>query len=213
MRTAFIKTLTEIAEEDKDVFLLTGDLGFSVFEDFEKKFGERFINIGIDEQNMTGIAAGLALENKKVFTYSIIPFATMRCFEQIRNDICYQNLDVKIIGVGAGLSYGPAGMTHQAIEDISILRTLPNMTVICPGDPIETRKAVRQSMNLSGPCYIRLGKKGEPNLHDPNVNYQIGKGKVRIQMNGKKQLTKWIEEIGFSNQRHLDKISKLFKKF
>lgn len=180
MRTAFINKLMEIAEKDKDVYLLTGDLGFSVFEKFAEKFPDRFYNVGIAEQSMIGIAAGLALNGKKVYCYSIIPFVTMRCFEQIRIDLCYQNLNVNLVGVGGGISYSSAGATHHAIEDIALMRALPNMKVICPGDPFEAENAVEKVANLEGPTYIRLNKNNEPRLHDEeNVKFQIGKA-IRV---------------------------------
>lgn len=175
MRTAFINTLIELAEKDENIYLLTGDLGFSVLEGFVQKFPERFINCGVAEQNMTGVAAGLALSGKKPYIYSIIPFVTMRCFEQIRNDICYQNLDVKIIGIGSGLTYGSLGATHHAIEDIAILRALPNMTVLSPADPVEARELTIKSYQTKNPTYIRISKAGEKNLHNPNPNIEIGK--------------------------------------
>jgi len=175
MRTAFINTLTKLAEKDKRIYLLTGDLGFSVFENFAKKFPKRFINCGVAEQNMMGVAAGLALSGKKPYVYSIIPFVTIRCLEQIRNDVCYQNLDVKIIGVGGGFSYGPLGTTHHAIEELGILRTLPNMIVLSPGDPIETEKLILKSYQLSAPTYIRLSKGGDEIIHNKNDKIEIGK--------------------------------------
>ena len=158
MRTAFVNTLIELAEKDENIYLLTGDLGFSVLEGFIQKFPERFINCGVAEQNMMGVAAGLALSGKKPYVYSIIPFVTMRCFEQVRNDICYQNLDVKIVGVGSGLAYGFLGATHHAIEDIAILRVLPNMTILSPGDPTEARELTLKSYQTKNPTYLRLNK-------------------------------------------------------
>jgi len=176
VRTAFINKLMEIAEKDKDVYLLTGDLGFSVFEKFAEKFPDRFYNVGIAEQSMIGIAAGLALNGKKVYCYSIIPFVTMRCFEQIRIDLCYQNLNVNLVGVGGGVSYSPAGATHHAIEDVALMRALPNMKVICPGDPFETENAVEQVANIEGPTYIRLNRNHEPRLYnEANVKFELGK--------------------------------------
>jgi len=150
MRKAFINTLIKEAEKDKRIFLLTGDLGFSVLEEFQKKFPDRFFDMGVAEQNMIGVAAGLALSGKIVFAYSIVPFVTMRCFEQIRNDLCYQNLNVRLIGIGGGVAYGTAGATHYALEDVSIMRSLVNMTVISPGDPKETEMAVRFSIKHKG---------------------------------------------------------------
>jgi transketolase len=178
MRTAFVNTLIEIAEEDKNIYLLTGDLGFSVLEKFAQKFPERFINCGVAEQNMMGLAAGLALSSKKPYVYSIIPFVTMRCFEQIRNDVCYQNLDVKIIGIGSGLAYGSLGATHHAIEDIAILRALPNMTLLSPADPIETRELVLKSYQTKNPTYLRLNKSGEKILYDSSPEIEIGKPSI-----------------------------------
>ena len=178
MRTAFIKTLTKLAEKDKNIYLLTGDLGFSVFEEFKKKFPERYVNCGVAEQNMIGVAAGLALSGKKVVVYSIIPFVTMRCFEQIRNDICLQNLDVKVVGVGAGFSYGAQGPTHHAIEDLAIMRSLPNMTVLCPVDPIETGLAVKAMFKLKGPVYLRLGKSKEENIHSKSFEFKVGRANL-----------------------------------
>lgn len=176
MRTAFINKLTEMALYNENIYLLTGDMGFSVFEKFAKKFPNRFYNVGIAESSMISIAAGLAMNRKKVYVYSIIPFVTMRCFEQIRVDLCYQNLNVILVGVGGGLSYGPSGATHHAIEDISIMRSLPNMKVICPGDPFETENAVEQALDLDGPCFIRLNKNKEPRLYDENkIEFKIGK--------------------------------------
>jgi len=176
MRTAFINTLHALAEQDKRVMLLSGDIGFSVLEKFQKEFSDRFLNMGISEANMIGVAAGLALCGMKPYVYSIIPFVTMRCFEQIRNDLCYQNVDVKIVGTGGGLSYGNLGPTHHAREDIAIMRALPNIIVTCPGDPIETELIVRESLKLNGPLYIRLGRGSEPIAHKEKPKLRIGKG-------------------------------------
>lgn len=175
MRNAFINTLTKLAEKDKNIYLLTGDLGFSVFENFAEKFPNRFINCGVAEQNMMGLAAGLALSGKKVYVYSIIPFVTVRCLEQIRNDVAYQNLDVKIIGVGGGFSYGTLGATHHAIEDLGILRTLPNFVILCPGDPIEVEQLMLKSYLTKNPTYIRLNRSGEKIIHKLSDNIEIGK--------------------------------------
>jgi len=175
MRNAFVNALTDLAERNKDVFLLTGDLGFSFFESYQHKFPARFINMGVAEQNMIGVAAGLALSGKSVFVYSIVPFLTMRCFEQIRLDLCCQRTNVKLVGAGGGLTYGSAGVTHLAMEDISIMRSLPGMCVICPGDARETDHAVRASLRHRGPVYIRLSEK-VPSVHSSKVNFRIGKG-------------------------------------
>ncbi len=182
MRKTFIDTLAKLARKDKDIFLLTGDLGFSVFEDFAKEFPDRFINCGVMEQSMISIAAGLALSKKKPYVYSIIPFATMRPFEQIRNDICYQNLNVKIIGIGAGFAYGALGFTHYAIEDIAILKSLPNMTIISPADSKETEQLTLQSYKKVGPTYMRL-LKPETVLIGPHIKTILSK--LSVIYNGK----------------------------
>ncbi|MCR4431958.1 MAG: transketolase family protein [Tepidanaerobacteraceae bacterium] len=176
MRKTFVNTLISLMRENKDIYLLTGDLGFSVFDDLKKDFPANFLNIGVSEANMIGIAAGLALCKKQVFVYSIIPFITFRVLEQIRNDLCYQKLPVKLVGVGGGLSYGAAGTTHHSIEDLAVMTSIPGMTVISPGDPKEVEMAVRESLKLDGPCFIRLGRNGEPILHDENFSFSIGKG-------------------------------------
>jgi len=175
MRLTFVETLSTLAEQNKDIWLLTGDLGFSVLEPFARQFGERYVNVGVAEQNMTGIAAGLALSGKLAFTYSIANFPLFRCLEQIRNDICYHNLNVKIVAVGGGLSYGTAGYSHHALEDLAIMRVLPNMTVLAPGDPVETRLATQAIVEHNGPCYLRLGKAREPIVHSSTPDFQIGK--------------------------------------
>jgi len=178
MRTAFIETLCELAGQDERIWLLTGDLGYSVLEHFSQRFPKRYVNVGVAEQNMTGVAAGLALEGKIVFTYSIANFPVMRCLEQIRNDVCYHNLNVKVVAVGGGVAYGAAGYTHHAVEDLAVMRAMPNMTVLAPGDPVEVRLATRAIVNWQGPCYLRLGKGGEPVLHKTVPTFQIGKALV-----------------------------------
>ncbi len=175
MRTAFITTLIDLARADKRIFLLVGDLGYSVIEPFKQEFPDRFVNIGVAEQNMTGVATGLALSGKIVFTYSIGNFPTLRCLEQIRNDVCYHNANVKIVAVGGGLAYGALGMTHHCTEDIAIMRALPNMTVVAPGDPVESALATRAIVERPGPCYLRLGKTGETVIHRKAPDFQLGK--------------------------------------
>jgi transketolase len=177
VRTAFIETLCELAEQDDRIWLLTGDLGYSVLERFAERFPGRFVNVGVAEQNMTGVAAGLALCGKIVFTYSIANFPTLRCLELIRNDVCYHNLNVKIVAVGGGLAYGSQGYTHHGVEDLAIMRALPNMTVIAPADPVETRAATTAMVDHLGPCYLRLGKASAP-VHQMMPDFQIGKAIV-----------------------------------
>lgn len=177
MRTIFADTLIKIAEKNPRICLLTGDLGFSILEKFQRRFPDRFFNMGVAEQNMIGVAAGLAMEGKIVFVYSISPFITMRCLEQVRNDICFQNLKVRLIGVGAGVSYGTAGNTHYALEDIAVMRSLVNMTVMAPGDIKETEAVIKTSIEHNGPVYIRLGK-DETSVHSSLANFKIGQGIV-----------------------------------
>jgi transketolase len=174
MRTAFIDTLTELAAADPRIWLITGDLGFSVLERFAERFPERFLNVGVAEQNMTGVASGLAHSGKLVFTYSIANFPTLRCLEQIRNDVCYHAANVKVVAVGGGYAYGPQGYTHHGLEDLAVMRALPGMTVIAPGDPVETRLATRAIVAHPGPCYLRLGKANEPVVHRSEPEFAIG---------------------------------------
>lgn len=175
MRGALVNTLTEMFERDASLMFLTADTGFHVFDDFQKRFADRYLNVGIAEAAMIGLSAGLAGAGRTVFVYGIAPFVTYRCFEQIRDDLCYPSLRVRIVGVGAGLTYGPAGVSHHTIEDIAVLRSLPNMTVICPGDPAEMASAVRASADWPGPIYFRAGKSGEKPLHpSPIPGFRIG---------------------------------------
>jgi len=175
LRSTFIKTLTNLAKNDERIFLITPDLGFSVLEEFEQKFPNRFLNVGIAEQNAVGIASGLALSGKIVYVYSIIPFITMRAFEQIRVDVAYMNTNVRLVGVGAGLSYGAAGATHHSIEDIAIMNALPNMSVFSPCDPYEIEQITKETINHKGPIYFRLAKNGEPIISSTQNEVKLGK--------------------------------------
>ena len=175
MRTAFLKTLEELASEDSRINFITGDLGFTVVEPFVKRFPDQFLNAGVAEQNMTGLAVGMALSGKIVFTYSIANFPTLRCLEQIRNDGCYHKANLKVVSVGGGLAYGALGSSHQATEDIAVMRALPGMTVVAPGDPVEAEHATRAIAAHAGPCYLRLGKAGEPRVHAGPIDFQLGK--------------------------------------
>ncbi len=175
MRTAFFRTLLELAQADDRIHLVVGDIGFGSVEPFVEKYPDRFINIGVAEQNMIGIAAGLALSGKIVFAYSISNFPTLRCLEQIRNDVCYHNASVNIVAVGGGFSYGALGMSHHVTEDIAIMRALPNMTVVAPGDPVETELATRAIASHKGPCYLRLGRAGEPVIHKQGIDFKLGR--------------------------------------
>lgn len=165
MRTAFIQELLLQARLHPEIFLVVGDLGFSVVEPFAAEFPDRFLNAGVAEQNMTGVAAGLASEGYHVFTYSIANFPTLRCFEQVRNDVAYHRLAVTVVAVGAGLAYGNLGYSHHAVQDIGVMRTLPQMAILSPADPGETRECVAWLAAHPGPSYLRLGKAGEPDLH------------------------------------------------
>jgi len=178
MRQGVINEVYKLMKENKNIYFLTADLGYSVVEKIEKDFPKRFINVGVAEQNLMGIAAGLALSGKKVFVYSIIPFVTMRCYEQIRDDICYHDLDVIILGVGAGLSYGILGGTHFALEDITILRPLPNLTIFSPADETEAILGVRYFKNHHHPVYFRIGKKEEPKIYNKSYLFNFGKGVI-----------------------------------
>jgi transketolase len=158
MRNRFVDELVARAASDERVFLVVGDLGYSVVEPFSDRFPGRFLNVGVAEQNMTGIAAGLAREGYKVFTYSIANFPTLRCLEQIRNDVCYHGLDVTIAAVGGGFMYGTLGASHHATEDIGILRVLPGMRVYAPGLPEQMPAVVDEILSGQGPAYLRLGR-------------------------------------------------------
>lgn len=173
MRTEFIGQLTKLAKRDKRIFLMVGDLGYNVVEDFARELPNQFVNAGIAEQNMTGMAAGMAMSGNIVFTYSIANFPTFRALEQVRNDICYHNANVKIIAVGAGFHYGPLGPTHHATEDFAVMRSLPNMVVLAPGDPLEASEAAKAMVAWQGPCYIRLGKGDK--VHKKPPKFTIGK--------------------------------------
>jgi transketolase len=176
VRDAFVQALMDIARQDKRVMLLTADLGFGVLDPFAKTLADQFLNVGVAEQNMTGVATGLALEGKIVFTYSIGNFPTLRCLEQIRNDVCYHNANVKIICIGGGFCYGPLGISHHATEDLAIMRALPRMQVMAPGDLSETRLIARLAYETPGPCYLRLGRGGEPDVHQKPLNFSLGQG-------------------------------------
>lgn len=173
MRNHLIDELTRLAERDPRIVLLTGDLGFHVVDDFCGRFPERSFNAGISEQNMAAVAAGLALEGLVPCIYSCGSFPTLRCLEQIRNAICYHHANVKIIAVGAGFVYGQLGMSHHATEDIAAMRALPGLSIFSPADPTEAVAAIRTALSIDGPCYIRLGRGGEPLLHAENEQIDV----------------------------------------
>lgn len=161
MRTAFVQAMIDEARDNRDIHMLTADLGFEVFEEFSQQFPSQFTNVGLAEANMITMAGGMASVGLTPICYSIIPFLTYRSLEQIRNDICYPNLNVKIVGVGTGLSYGLNGPSHIPYEDLSVMRPLPNLTILSPSDPLETYQATREMFKIKGPVYLRIGKKGE----------------------------------------------------
>ncbi len=180
MRDTFVRTLLEIAKKDKNVYIITGDLGFGVLKPFWTELPDQIINAGIAEQNMTSIAAGLAMQGKIVYTYSIGNFPTLRCIEQIRNDCAYHNANVKVVCVGGGFVYGSLGMSHHATEDIAMMRSLPDVTVLAPGDLVEAEAATKAIYETPGTCYLRLGRGGEQRIHDKVENFAIGKA-IEIQ--------------------------------
>ncbi len=175
MRNTFIEELVTLARQKPNIALIVGDLGYSVVEPFAEEFPERFINAGVAEQNMTGLAAGMASEGFHVFTYSIANFPTFRCAEQIRNDVAYHNLPVTVVSVGGGLAYGSLGYSHHAVQDYALMRTLPNLLIAAPGDPMEVRACMRFLVENPGPSYLRLGKVGEPNFHQSIPDVEPGR--------------------------------------
>ncbi len=184
MRNAFIEELVALARENPQIALIVGDLGYSVVEPFADEFPDRFINAGVAEQNMTGLAAGMASEGYHVFTYSIANFPTFRCAEQIRNDVDYHRLAVTVVAVGGGLAYGSLGYSHHAVQDYALLRTFPNMLIASPGDPMEVRACLRWLVRNPQPSYLRLGKAGEPCFHpdvpavSPGVWLEVAEGEA-----------------------------------
>lgn len=177
MRDAFVASLTELAAKDSAVILLTADLGFGIFDDFSRRFPDQFLNVGVAEQNMTGVATGLALEGYKVFTYSIANFATLRCLEQIRNDAAYHGANITIVASGGGFTYGSLGMSHHATEDVAILRALPGVTVVVPADAWESAEATRALANRPGVGYLRIEKSGPDTARKPGEVFEIGRAR------------------------------------
>lgn len=178
MRNAFSAEITALASEDRRIVLLSGDIGNRLFDRFKEKHSDRFFNCGVAEANMIGVAAGMALSGLRPVVYTINSFVTARCYEQIRVDLCYHNLPVVLVGVGAGLGYASLGGTHHSCEDLAAMRVLPHMTVVCPGDPVEVRLAIRAALQRNGPVFLRLGKKGEPVVHKEPPPFEIGKALV-----------------------------------
>lgn len=175
MRATFINTLTEMARQDDKIMCIIGDTGFSVFEDFEKEFGSRFVNVGIAEQNFVSFGAGLAAMGMKPYIYNVVSFMTLRAMEQIMLDVCYQENPVVLVGVGGGFAYATAGPTHHAVQDIAMLTSIPNMTVVCPGDPVEMKAVMLASLSYHRPLYIRIGRSIDPVVHQTPIDFKIGK--------------------------------------
>ena len=171
MRDTFVNEITKIAKKNKKIVILAGDIGYKLFDNFIKKFPDRFYNCGVAEANMTTVAAGLALKGFIPITYTIATFNVYKTVEQIKIDICYPNLGVIVVGVGSGLSYADLGSTHHAIEDIGILRSIPNLNIISPADPMELKSLIPKIVNLKKPVYLRIGKRGEKNIYkkEPKV--------------------------------------------
>ena len=186
MRGLFNKVLLDIAREDERIFMILADIGYGEVEPFAEAYPDRFFNCGVAEQNMTGVACGVAMEGNIAITYSIANFPTLRCLEQIRNDVCYHNVNVKIVIIGGGLAYGALGVSHQATEDIAIMRALPNMVVVCPCDFAEAEAATHAMIAYDGPVYYRCGYKKEPIVHRDRIDFQFGKA---IQVRGGSDLT------------------------
>jgi transketolase len=165
MRTAFINKILDAGKARDDIFILSGDAGLGVFDRFKVDHPERFRNMGAAEQNTASFAAGLALTGAKVVIYNIIPFLLYRCYEQVRNDICYQDLPVVLAGIGSGITYATQGMSHYSVEDLGLAQTLPNLVTISPADPVEARAAATFALESRSPVYVRLAKHGEPSFH------------------------------------------------
>ena len=176
MRDAYLATLYDLATNNKQVMALVADIGAVVFDKFRADFPDRFINFGVAEANMIAVAAGMASCGKIPFTYTIIPFLTMRAYEQIRDDVCLQKANVKIVGVGAGLVYSTLGPTHHAIEDISIMNVLPNMTIVSPADPLEVKKAILAIAQMDTTVYLRLGTSKESTVYQNDYDFTVGRG-------------------------------------
>ena len=175
MRNAFAAEIETLADSDVRIVMLSGDIGNRLFDKLRGKHPNRFINCGVAEANMMGVAAGLALSGLRPIVYTITPFTTTRCLEQIRVDVCYHKAPVVIVGTGSGLAYSELGPTHQSLDDVAVLRAFPDLTIMTPCDVPELIGCLRAAMRHSGPVYIRIGKKGEPQIHTGDVNIEIGR--------------------------------------
>ena len=205
MRKAFNKELLEIAKKDPRVFMILADIGYGEIEDFANTFPDRFINCGVAEQNMTGVACGVAMEGNIAITYSIANFPTLRCLEQVRNDVCYHNANVKIIIIGGGMAYGELGISHHSTEDIAIMRSLPNMVVLAPCDIPETVALTKAMMEYEGPVYFRCGYKGEPDIHSGPIEAKIG-GSAQIR-DGKDVTVFFAGTVGINAKKAVEQLA------
>ena len=202
MRNAFSVSVTKLAEKNKKITLLSGDIGNRLFDNFRKKFKKRFYNCGIAEANMTGIASGLAIRGFHPITYTITPFNTLRCIEQIKIDICYPELPVIIVGTGAGLSYSNLGATHHSLDDIGMLRTIPNLVILAPSGPSEVHFALEEAIKQKKPTYIRIGKKGEPDICIEKKLFKIGKPTIIKKYNSEVCLLSSGNILGVALETH-----------
>lgn len=178
MRNAYLEQLYSLAKENKQIIALVSDNGAIVYDKYRQDFPEQFINCGISEANMVSVAAGLASCGKIPFAYTISCFITMRAFEQVRNDVCLQKMNVKLVGIGAGFVYSNLGPTHHATKDIALMRVLPNMTIFSPADPLESRKVTFAAAQINGPVYIRLATGGTPKIYENDYEFEVGKGVI-----------------------------------
>ena len=178
MRGAFVRTLVELAEDDERIVLLTADLGFTVVEPFAERFPSRFFNVGVAEQNMVGVATGLADAGYVPYVYSIATFATLRPYEFIRNGPVHQRLPVRVVGVGGGFDYGTNGPSHHALEDLAVMRAQPGMTVIAPADFEQACAALRAAHDLPGPVYFRLGKDDSSRVTGLEGRFRLGRAET-----------------------------------
>ena len=178
MRNAYLSALYDLAKDNKDILALVADNGAIVYDEYRKDFPDRFINFGIAEANMVSVAAGLASCGKIPFAYTISCFITMRAFEQIRNDVCLQKMNVKLVGIGAGFVYSSLGPTHHATKDLALMRALPNMTIFSPADPLESKNATFAAAEIQGPVYIRLATGGTPKIYKNDYTFKVGHGVI-----------------------------------
>src|SRR3989338_2972377 len=235
MRNAFSEAITRLATDNEKIILLSGDIGNRLFDKFKMIAKNRFYNCGVAEANMTGVAAGLAMMGFHSVTYSITPFVTLRCLEQIRDDICYHNVPVTIVGTGAGLSYASLGPTHHSCDDIGFLRLLPNITILCPCDVFEVHAAINAAVKSDTPVYIRLGKKGEPKIHEKMPEFKIGEPitvrqgndvcilstgnmmsvalEVASQLHAEKNITACVESFHTIKPLNTEFLEKIFNKY